>query len=200
MVSTRRVVSAMLRSQSFSRCGSTGLDAHVRKASASRNQDVEVGSANRRRGYPNHGIARILDGRARLVLPCAPDWTVIDQCLHGRCDAWSWGTHGRPCRVGRCHSSSSQMDNRGAIHSILECWTHVYERISRTTVSPENRDRYWTFENFAHQPRDTPGRLIGDTCYIERRRSSFLAGACMTGPVEHNARSSHRRTSTREPS
>ena len=40
---------------------------------------MKVGSADRRSGNPHDGIARILDDRARLVLPGTLSRTVIDQ-------------------------------------------------------------------------------------------------------------------------
>jgi hypothetical protein len=46
-------------------------------------QNVKIGSANRRSGNPHNGIARILDARARLILPCTLARTVIDQRFHG---------------------------------------------------------------------------------------------------------------------
>ena len=45
-------------------------------------QNVKIGSANCRSSDPHDGIARLLDSRARLVLPCTLARTVIDQRFH----------------------------------------------------------------------------------------------------------------------
>src|SRR5208283_848722 len=66
-------------------------------------QNVKIGSANRRGGKPNDGIARILDDRARLVLPGTLARTVIDQGLHGHAGALSCGTRSRQFELSSCH-------------------------------------------------------------------------------------------------
>ena len=45
-------------------------------------QNVEIGSAYRRSGHPDNGIACVLDCGARLVLPLSLAGTVIDQRFH----------------------------------------------------------------------------------------------------------------------
>ena len=46
-------------------------------------KNVKIGATNRRGGNPHNGITRMLDGRARLVLPRDLAVTVIDQSFHG---------------------------------------------------------------------------------------------------------------------
>jgi len=46
-------------------------------------KNVKIGSTNRRGGKPHNSIARMLDGGARLVLPCNLAVTVIHQRFHG---------------------------------------------------------------------------------------------------------------------
>jgi hypothetical protein len=66
-------------------------------------QNVKIGTANRRHRDAHDGIARILDGRARLVLPCILTWTAIDQGFHGGAGARSCGARSLQFEFSGCH-------------------------------------------------------------------------------------------------